>query len=121
PLKVFMMDVVHDAQKIDSFVANMAVTNVSDAPSNTIDCFISEVFRNPAGACRENRNQPPADPFVDLASPIRIGIKPKEQAFKIFLLERLKSLCRRHSQRPFQNPSHALMMRATCQSCPHPC
>ena len=82
-----MMDVIHHPQKIDRFVANICLLNISYPARNSIDCFVGEFFSQHAAACGENRNQSPADLFVKKTSAFAIHIKPTQQPFEFLLLE----------------------------------
>lgn len=82
-----MVDVIHHAQEIDRFVADIRLLNVGDPAGHSIDCFIGEFFSQCAAARSQNRNQSPANLFVEKSSAFAVRIKPVEQPIEILLPE----------------------------------
>ena len=82
-----MVDIVHDPEEINRFVADVSPLDVSNAAGHSIDGFVSQFFGEGAAALSEDRYQTPTDSFVDFSRPVAICIEPREQAIKILSLE----------------------------------
>jgi hypothetical protein len=90
--KIFMVHVIHDAQKINRLVAFVSILNVTDTAGDAIDGFVGDLFRSETAAGRQNRDQPPADLFVNHTRLFTVGIEPVQQPIEIFLPEIFKVL-----------------------------
>ena len=81
------MDVIHHAEEIQRFIAPIRLVNISDPAGHSIDRFVGEFFSQCATARSQNRNQSPANLFVEESSALAIRIKPTEQPIEILLPE----------------------------------
>ena len=79
------MDVIHHAKEVERFIATIRLVNISNAAGNSIDRFIGEFFSQRAAARSQNRNQSPANLFVEGPGAFAIRIKPIEQPIEILL------------------------------------
>ena len=77
------MNIVHDPEEINRFVADVTTFDVNDAAGHSIDGFVSQFFGEGAAAGSEDRHQSPTDSFVDFSRTVAICIEPGEQAIKI--------------------------------------
>src|SRR6266852_273227 len=96
PLQVFVMHVVHDAQKVNRLITDVRRLDINHPARDAVDDLVRQFFRNCAATRRENGDQAPANSFVQNACELGIGIEPGQESIKIFLLERLKLFRRRH-------------------------
>ena len=76
PLQVFVMHVVHDAQKVNGLIANVRRLNISHPARDAVDDVVRQFFRNHAAARCENGDQSPANSFVQNARALGIGSVP---------------------------------------------
>src|SRR2546429_8893146 len=84
------MHVIHHAEKIDRFVADIRLLNISYPARDPIDCFVGELFSQRTPARGEDRNQSPANLLVKESRAFAIRIKPAKQPFEILLPEFFK-------------------------------
>lgn len=79
------MDVIHHAEEVERLIAAIRIVNIGNPAGNSIDRFIGEFFSQCAAARGENRNQSPANLFVEESRALAIRIKPGEQPIEILL------------------------------------